>query len=155
MLRKFPSSSLECPNTYSLSSLLATVSACVQPAVTFCKALQFVTSQKHFPSCVENNRVTLGMYKLRFHLSLVTQYLFFTGFTSLKLSQSFDIEVDFSNGFVAAQDSFEVVKVLGSNVNMEAIKKIAKMVKPGPDYIREVERTIESYLRGKESKLSQ
>ena len=81
--------------------------------------------------------------------------IFFTGFTSLKLSQSFDIEVDFSNGFVAAQDSFEVVKVLGSNVNMEAIKKIAKMVKPGPDYIREVERTIESYLRGKESKLSQ
>ena len=59
-MRKFPSSSLECPNTYSLSSLLATVSACVQPAVTFCKALQFVTSQKHFPSCVENNRVTLG-----------------------------------------------------------------------------------------------
>ena len=55
---------------------------------------------------------------------------------------------------MAAPESFEIVKILGNNVNKDALKKIAKMVKPGPDYIKEVATKIELYLKGKESKLS-
>ena len=65
---------------------------------------------------------------------------------------AFDISVDFSNGFVSAQESFKIIKTLGS-VNKEALKKIAKGVQPSPAYIKEMSSKIESYLRAKESKL--
>ena len=61
MLRKFPNSNLSshCPNTYSLNAFLTSISACVEAAVTFAKALK-VVSQRYFPCEVENNLVTLG-----------------------------------------------------------------------------------------------
>ena len=76
------------------------------------------------------------------------------GFVSLKLSQGFDVQVDFNRGFVAAPETFEIVKTQGNNnVNKEALKKIARNVQPGPDYIKELTSKIEFYLRLKESKL--
>ena len=61
VLRKFPASNLssQCPNTYSLSAFLTSVSTCVEPAITFAKALKAV-SQRYYPCKVENNLVTLG-----------------------------------------------------------------------------------------------
>ena len=64
----------QCPNTYSLSSLLATISACVEPAVTFTRSLQFV-SQRYFPATVENNRVTLGNSNRIFERLLTRTFL--------------------------------------------------------------------------------
>ena len=55
---------------------------------------------------------------------------------------------------MAAPESFEIVKSPGNNVNKEALKKIAKMVNPGPDYIKEVSSKIELYLKEKESRLT-
>ena len=55
---------------------------------------------------------------------------------------------------MAAPDTFQIVNTEGTEVNKEALKKIAKMVKPGPEYIKEVSSKIELYLRSKESKLA-
>ena len=49
----------ECPNTYSLSSLLKKVSSCMAPAITFIRSLQYVSSL-FYPFKLENNVVTFG-----------------------------------------------------------------------------------------------
>ena len=61
VLRKFPDSNLSshCPNTYSLNAFLTNVSTCVEPAITFTKALKWA-SERYFPFEVKDNTVTLG-----------------------------------------------------------------------------------------------
>jgi len=132
--RKFPESALrsQCPNTYSLSSLLKSISAYVTPAHSFFKALNHVR-HNFYPFSVSGNLVTVG-------------------FVSQALGQAFDIQVDFSEGFGSAPETFRIVKTIGP-VNKEMLTKLVSGVNPGPEYIREVASRVEQYLVEKERRL--
>ena len=71
---------------------------------------------------------------------------------SLNLCQAVDVQIDFNNGFGAAPQSFKVVKKIGL-VNEEMISKIAKVVPPGPEYVKIVASKLELYFRDKEKKI--
>jgi len=132
--RKFPESALrsQCPNTYSLSSLLKSISAYVTPAHSFFKSLNHVR-HNFYPFSVSGNLVTVG-------------------FVSQALGQAFDIQVDFSEGFGSAPETFSIVKTIGP-VNKEMLTKLVSGVNPGPEYIREVASRVEQYLVEKERRL--
>eukprot|EP00090_Calanus_glacialis_P001034 TRINITY_DN10737_c1_g1_i1.p1 TRINITY_DN10737_c1_g1~~TRINITY_DN10737_c1_g1_i1.p1 ORF type:complete len:1585 (-),score=559.88 TRINITY_DN10737_c1_g1_i1:230-4717(-) len=132
--RKFPESALrsQCPNTYSLSSLLKSISAYVTPAHSFFKSLNHVR-HNFYPFSVSGNLVTVG-------------------FVSSVLGQAFDIQVDFSDGFGSAPETFSIVKTIGP-VNQEMVTKLVSGVNPGPEYIREVASRVEQYLVEKERRL--
>jgi len=132
--RKFPESHLrsQCPNTYSLSSLLKSISAYVGPAATFLQSLNFVRG--------------------RFAPFSVTRNIVKTGFVSIALGEAFDLQVDFSEGFGAAPATFTIVRTIGP-VNKEVLAKVVSSVSPGPEYIKEMANMVEQYLLKKEKKL--
>ena len=74
------------------------------------------------------------------------------GFVSSVLGQAFDIQVDFSDGFGSAPETFSIVKTIGP-VNQEMVTKLVSGVNPGPEYIREVASRVEQYLVEKERRL--
>jgi len=136
VIRKFPESTLraQCPNTYSLSSLLKSITAYVIPAHSFFTSLNY-TRHNFYPFSVANNIVTVG-------------------FVSTVLGQAFDIQVDFSAGFGSAPSTFSIVTTIGP-VNMEVVTKLVTGVNPGPDYIKDVTIRVEQYLKEKERRLMQ
>ena len=74
------------------------------------------------------------------------------GFVSHKLMCAFDVEIDFSNGFSAAVESFKIIKTIGT-VNTDNVKRVAKSVQPGPEYVKHLAAKLELYLRDKEKRV--
>ena len=74
------------------------------------------------------------------------------GFVSLPLGQAFDVQVNFSEGFGSAPNTFKIVRTIGA-VNKEALTKIVMGVSPGPEYIKEISARMEQYLSEKEKRL--
>lgn len=132
--RKFPESALrsQCPNTYSLSSLLKSISAYVTPAHSFFLSLNYVRN-RFYPFSAAGNLVTVG-------------------FVSTALGQAFDVQVDFSEGFGSAPSTFRIVSTIGP-VNEEMVNKLVSSVNPGPEYIKEMASRVEQYLGEKEKML--
>lgn len=133
--RKFPAAMMkkDCPNTYSLSSLLYAITALIEPTKTFIKSMKYSMEKNFFPFSMENNLVTVGLQ-------------------SLPLLQGFNFSVDFSSGLGSAPSTFQVVHTIGS-VERAAIEKVAKGVRPGPTYLKDLLDRLELYLKEKERAL--
>jgi len=133
--RKFPEAMMKekCPNTYSLSSLLRTITGYIEPAKTFIKSIGHCM-ENFLPFSVEDNLVIVGLQ-------------------SLPLVQGINFSVDFGSGLGSAPSTFQVVRTIGS-VDTAAIEKVVKGVKAGPSYLKDLTDRLELYLREKERALT-
>ena len=74
------------------------------------------------------------------------------GFVSTILEVTFDVVVDFSEGFSTAPETVRVVPLVG-NVNTAAVEKVARMAQVGPCFIRDMADKVDQYIAEKEKKV--